>query len=61
MLRGLPEAGRRSVVMVTHDPQAAGYGDRLITIRDGLIESEEILRERPALWASGVALAPRVD
>jgi putative ABC transport system ATP-binding protein len=46
MLRCLPEAGRRSVVMVTHDPQAAAYGDRLITIRDGLIESEEILRER---------------
>jgi putative ABC transport system ATP-binding protein len=46
LLRGLPEAGRRSVVMVTHDPQAAQYGDRLITIRDGLIESEEILRER---------------
>ena len=46
MLRGLPEAGRRSVVMVTHDPQAAGYGDRLITLRDGLIESEEILRDR---------------
>jgi putative ABC transport system ATP-binding protein len=46
LLRGLPEAGRRSVVMVTHDPQAAQYGDRLITIRDGLIESEEILRHR---------------
>jgi putative ABC transport system ATP-binding protein len=46
LLRGLPEAGRRSVVMVTHDPQAAHYGDRLVTIRDGLIESEEILRER---------------
>jgi putative ABC transport system ATP-binding protein len=46
LLRGLPEAGRRSVVMVTHDPQAAAYGDRLITIRDGLIESEEILHER---------------
>jgi putative ABC transport system ATP-binding protein len=55
MLRGLPEAGRRSLVMVTHDPQAAAYGDRLITIRDGLIESEEILRERTALRASGVA------
>jgi putative ABC transport system ATP-binding protein len=46
LLRGLPEAGRRSVVMVTHDSQAAAYGDRLITIRDGLIESEEILRDR---------------
>src|SRR6516225_8466513 len=41
VLRSLPEVGRRSVVMVTHDPQAAGYGDRLITLRDGLIESEE--------------------
>jgi putative ABC transport system ATP-binding protein len=63
LLRALPEAGRRSVVMVTHDPQAAGYGDRLITIRDGLIESEEILREGPAerRAASGIALAPRVD
>jgi len=46
LLRGLPEAGRRSVVMVTHDSQAAAYGDRLITIRDGLIESEESLRDR---------------
>jgi len=46
LLRSLPEAGRRSVVMVTHDPQAAGYGDRLITIRDGLIESEEVLKEK---------------
>src|SRR5260370_13272163 len=61
MLRGLPEAGRRSVVMVTHDPQAAGYGDRLITLRDGLIESEEILRDRQALWASAAAFAPRAD
>jgi putative ABC transport system ATP-binding protein len=38
LLRGLPESGRRSVVMVTHDSQAAAYGNRLIKIRDGLIE-----------------------
>jgi putative ABC transport system ATP-binding protein len=37
LLRSLPEKGRRSVVMVTHDPQAAAYGDRLVHIRDGLI------------------------
>jgi putative ABC transport system ATP-binding protein len=37
LLRSLPEQGRRSVVMVTHDPQAAAYGDRLIHIRDGLL------------------------
>jgi putative ABC transport system ATP-binding protein len=37
LLRSLPESGRRSVVMVTHDPQAAAYGDRLVHIHDGLI------------------------
>ncbi len=41
LLRGLPEAGRRSVVMVTHDAEAANYGDRIVRIRDGLIEAEE--------------------
>jgi putative ABC transport system ATP-binding protein len=40
LLRGLPESGRRSVVIVTHDAGAAGYGDRLIKIRDGLISDE---------------------
>jgi putative ABC transport system ATP-binding protein len=37
LLRSLPESGRRSVVMVTHDKNAAAYGDRLVTIRDGLL------------------------
>jgi putative ABC transport system ATP-binding protein len=43
LLRSLPEAGRRSVVMVTHDPAAAQHADRLLRFRDGKIESEEIL------------------
>jgi putative ABC transport system ATP-binding protein len=38
LLRGLPEDGRRAVVIVTHDPAAAAVGDRTIHIRDGLIE-----------------------
>ncbi len=38
LLRGLPDDGKRSVVMVTHDPTAAAYGDRIVHIRDGLIE-----------------------
>ena len=37
LLRSLPEPGKRSVVMVTHDPTAAAYGDRIVHIRDGLI------------------------
>jgi putative ABC transport system ATP-binding protein len=43
LLRSLPESGRRSVVMVTHDPQAASYGDRLVHIRDGRLASIERL------------------
>ena len=46
LLRGLPEPGRRSVVMVTHDAQAAAYGDRIIHLKDGLIDSEESVRGR---------------
>ena len=41
LLRSLPEPGKRAVVMVTHDPEAAKYGDRIIHIRDGLVEREE--------------------
>src|SRR5262245_48938494 len=37
LLRSLPERGKRSVVMVTHDQGAAAYGDRLVTICDGLL------------------------
>ena len=36
----LPQQGRRAVVMVTHDPQSAAFADRLVRIRDGLLESD---------------------
>jgi putative ABC transport system ATP-binding protein len=49
LLRSLPEPGRRSVVMVTHDQNSAAFGDRLVQIRDGLVEAEEILRGRDAV------------
>lgn len=41
LLRELPKPGTCSVVMVTHDPHAATYGDRIIHIRDGLVERDE--------------------
>jgi putative ABC transport system ATP-binding protein len=49
LLRGLPEAGRRAVVMVTHAPEAAAIGDRILHIRDGHLEAEEPIaaRRRP--------------
>src|SRR5262245_32378666 len=40
LLRELPQKDKRAVVMVTHDPQAAAIGDRIVRIRDGLVEAE---------------------
>ena len=45
LLRSLPRSGKRSVVMVTHDPGGAAYGDRLVHIRDGLLEGIDHLRK----------------
>jgi putative ABC transport system ATP-binding protein len=46
LLRSLPEPGKRSVVMVTHDAEAAGFGDRIVHIRDGKIDSEEVVQQQ---------------
>ena len=43
LLRTLPEPGQRAVVMVTYNPQAAAFGDRLIPICDGRVKAEETL------------------
>jgi putative ABC transport system ATP-binding protein len=51
LLRSLPEPGKRSVVMVTHDKAAADYGDRLVEIRDGLLSSD-VANPRLALAAA---------
>ena len=37
---------------MTHDPAAAAYGDRIVQIRDGLIDSEERPRLAAALGAA---------
>ena len=44
LLRTLPEPGKRSLVMVTHDRKAAEVGDRIAHIRDGLLDRVEDLR-----------------
>jgi putative ABC transport system ATP-binding protein len=46
LLRSLPEPGKRSVVMVTHDAEAAAYGDRVVHIKDGKVDREEALPGR---------------
>jgi len=40
LLASLPEANRRTVVMVTHDPAAAQFGTRIVHIRDGVVEAD---------------------
>ncbi|MDY3562553.1 ABC transporter ATP-binding protein [Gemmata sp. JC673] len=45
LLSKLPEPGKRAVIMVTHDPNGASYGTRLVRIRDGLLESDETVRK----------------
>jgi putative ABC transport system ATP-binding protein len=52
LLRALPQVGRRAVVMVTHDAQAAAYGDRIVRLRDGRIESQEHVRGPDAVVAA---------
>jgi putative ABC transport system ATP-binding protein len=52
LLRSLPNSGGQAVVMVTHDQRAADYGDRLVRIRDGLVEKEETVRGRHAVPVS---------
>jgi putative ABC transport system ATP-binding protein len=52
LLRTLPEPGKRSLVIVTHDRRAADYGDRLVQIQDGLVAAEESPRGPPPALAS---------
>jgi putative ABC transport system ATP-binding protein len=33
-----------TILMVTHDQRAAGFSDRMVTLRDGLLESDELLK-----------------
>src|SRR5436305_5617484 len=46
LLRSLPEPGRRAVVMVTHDADAAAYGDRIVHIRDGRVDADVAVEGR---------------
>jgi putative ABC transport system ATP-binding protein len=40
LLRQISEEDRCTVVLVTHSEEAAGYGDRRIYLRDGIIEKD---------------------
>jgi putative ABC transport system ATP-binding protein len=42
MLRHSNQEFGQTVLMITHNPEAAAYGDRIIHMRDGEIQSEEL-------------------
>ena len=44
LLRELNEQGQ-TIVMVTHDPKAAAYGNRIITMKDGCLVEDVLLVE----------------
>jgi putative ABC transport system ATP-binding protein len=41
LLRKLATEQRQTIVMVTHDPTVAAHADRIVHLRDGLIENED--------------------
>ena len=44
LLRELAIQNGRAVVLVTHDERAAAYADRIVTMRDGTIASDEMAK-----------------
>jgi putative ABC transport system ATP-binding protein len=48
LLSNMVKEQGQTIIMVTHDLNAASHGNRLITLRDGLIETDRpMLKERP--------------
>ncbi len=41
MIRNFAKTFRQTIVMVSHDPQMAEYADRILTLKDGMIISDE--------------------
>jgi putative ABC transport system ATP-binding protein len=41
LLRAANETQRCTVVLVTHEPRAAGYASRIVTLKDGRVERED--------------------
>jgi len=44
LIKRTAEQRRLTVVMVTHDPRAAAYGDRIVMLKDGRVVSDDDLK-----------------
>lgn len=42
LLAQMAKERKHTIIMVTHDPRAASFGNRLISMRDGMIEADEL-------------------
>jgi putative ABC transport system ATP-binding protein len=47
LLRGLVDRHQQTILMVTHNPAHAEVADRLVTLRDGRVLEERIIRTEP--------------
>jgi putative ABC transport system ATP-binding protein len=56
LLRELVDRHRQTVIMVTHDPAAASYADRVMLLADGRIADEVPTRSSAAAIASRMAV-----
>ncbi|MEU3599030.1 ABC transporter ATP-binding protein [Streptomyces sp. NPDC006798] len=60
LLRGLVDDRRQTVIMVTHDPVAASFADRVVFLADGRIADETTSRtDAPAVAARMATLEAR--
>jgi putative ABC transport system ATP-binding protein len=55
LLAGIARQRRVAVLLVTHDPQAAAFADRVCTLRDGRLLALPMALAQPALGARNVA------
>ncbi|MEH0548607.1 ABC transporter ATP-binding protein [Streptomyces sp. B21-105] len=60
LLRGMVDRDGRTIVMVTHDPVAASYADRVVLLVDGRVDGELLGAGADAIAArlSGLEAAP---
>ncbi|MEE6311130.1 ABC transporter ATP-binding protein [Plantactinospora veratri] len=58
LLRGQVDRAGQTIVMVTHDPVAAGYADRVVFLADGRVVDELRQPTAPAVAARMTALEP---
>ena len=58
ILQRLNRERQITVLLITHEPDIAGYATRVITVRDGKVKSDEPVLERREAAAELLSLPP---